>query len=178
MNTISIVFSRASTTFPIFSWLIMLTERTTFSHVAIRMVDLETNQDIVIQASHTLVNEMSWTEFLAQEKVIYQFDFLADDETKKLIKTFAINNLGKPYGVMSILGLSLVQLLSFIGIKITNPFKDSGKTYVCSELISAILQSVDGVILPQDVEDMTPKSLFPLVQSLPKTLTSTNTTLV
>ena len=170
MEPISIVFSRASTKFPIFSWLIMLCQRTPYSHVAIKMVDSETGLIVFYQASHTMVNCMGESVFNSQETIIYQFDFQVDSSLKSQSKNFAIQRLGLPYGMLSILGLLLVQLASFIGIKISNPLKDEGKTYVCSEFVADLLRSVEGINLGMIPDDITPKDLYPIVKSLPQTL--------
>lgn len=170
MEKTSIVFSKASTFFPIFSWLIMATEGTPYSHVAIKMIDDETNQVIYYQASHTLVNEMSEAQFLSQEKVVYSFDFQISPEVKKAAKTFAIDNLGKPYGVLSCVGLGLVQVCKWFGIKIHNPFRDAGATYICDQFIAALLVAVQNITLPMNINDMTPKDLYPVIANLPKVL--------
>jgi hypothetical protein len=168
MEQISIIFSRASSETAIFSKLIMATEGTQYSHVAIRMKDSETGQIVYYQASHTMVNEMSEYEFLSQETIIDRFDFQVDYQIKVAAKTFAINNLGVPYGVLSILGLALVQAAKWIGISIHNPFKQNGQTYVCSQFVATMLETVDGVNLPENIDDITPADLYPIVQNLPK----------
>lgn len=170
MEKLTIIFSRSSSKIPVFSWLIMATEGTNFSHVALRMIDSETNQPFYYQASHTMVNEMGEEQFLKQEIIVESYDFEITPEIKKSIKEFAIDNLGVPYGVISIIGLAIVQLAKWLGIKIKNPLSDEGKTYVCSELVATILSKKLNVVLPDNPDDITPKDLHAIVSKLPRVL--------
>src|SRR5271156_4539134 len=105
MKQITIGFSRACTSFPIFSWLIMAVQRTSYSHVYLKYQDEYLNQTMYYQASHTLVNCMSESVFLAQETPIYEFTFNVSDASFLKCMQFAANQSGKPYGVLEICGL-------------------------------------------------------------------------
>lgn len=171
MKQITIGFSRACTTFPIFSWLIMLAQRTPYSHVYLKYQDEYLGQLLYFQASHTLVNYMSQPVFLAQETIVKEFTFNISDATFLSTLQFAANQAGKPYGVLEICGLALVEFGSFIGIKIMNPFKDAGSTWICDQLVAAILSNCENVKLPMPLDQMAPKDVFNLVSSLPTDLT-------
>lgn len=170
METISIVFSKSSGTFPIFSWLIMAAEQTPYSHVSIKMMDDEISQPVIYQASHTMVNEMSETEFLSQETVVYSFDFQVSPAVKQNIKKFAINQLGVSYGILSIIGLAYVQIVAWFGKKIDNPFKENGQTYVCSQFIASVLEACTNVSISEPINDITPKDMYGIVKNFPATL--------
>jgi hypothetical protein len=172
MRQITIGFSRACTTFPIFSWLIMLVQKTPYSHVYLKYEDAYLGQPMYYQASHTLVNYMSESVFLAQETVVKEFTFNISDEAFKAGLLFAANQSGKPYGVMEICGLTLVEAAALFGIKIQNPFKDAGATWICDQLQAALLQQCDNVQLPVPLNDMTPKDMYSLVSSLPANLSN------
>lgn len=146
----------------------MATEHTNYSHVAIKMVDSETNQTVYYQSSHTVVNCMSEAMFLSQESIMDSFDFQVDDSIKIAAKTFGIESLGLPYGVLSCVGLAIVQIASYVGIKMDNPFRDEGQTYVCSEFIATLLSKVDSLNVGMPLDDVRPVDLYPLVQQLPK----------
>jgi hypothetical protein len=167
MKQITITFSKATAWDAVFSWLIMLAEGTPYSHVAIKMQDLETGVNIVYQASHTFVNAFSEAEFLAAEDVIYSFTFIVDDVIEKDGRKFAENALGVPYGVLGCFGLGIVQIAAWVGIKMNNPFKEVGQTYWCSAFIAAILENADVLITEENLNNMTPKDLYPLIASLP-----------
>src|ERR1017187_1265933 len=133
MKTIQVVFTKSTKKLPVFSWLIQWAEHTDYSHVAIRMIDSETQLPIYYQSSHTMVNCMGEEEFLAEEKILNSFEFQIDDSLQVALHAFAIKQLGKPYGVVSTVGLGWVQLNKLFGRKTTNPFKQVGATYVCSQ---------------------------------------------
>jgi lysylphosphatidylglycerol synthetase-like protein (DUF2156 family) len=170
MKQITIGFSRASTTFPIFSWLIMAVQKTNYSHVYLKYDDELSRQIMYYQASHTLVNSMSASVFLAQETVVKEFTFNVSDKSFTACLQFAANQSGKPYGVEEIFGLALCTLALSINIKIDNPLKDAGTTWICDQLIAALLNTCENVTLPMPLNDMLPKDVYALVSSLPPTL--------
>jgi hypothetical protein len=173
MKIIQIVFSKSTSKFAPFSWAIMLIEKTTYSHVSIKLIDSETNLPIYYQASHMAVNCMSENMWLTQEEIIESFQFEIDDKLQIDFKTFAIEKLGLPYGVVSIFGLGIVQFFKLFGKKINNPFKEAGATYVCSQLIAALLENAKVISLNSvDLNNMTPEDLHAIVENLPKILES------
>lgn len=168
MKNISIIFSKSSISFPIFSWLIMLTEGTPYSHVAMKIHDRQTDVTLYYQASHTMVNTMSEEQFLNQEKIIYSFDFEVDDSVAISIRKFAQINMGIPYGKLAILGLAYVQFMKLFKINTRNPFKTVGKEYVCSQFVGATVEKATNIDLPGDLNDLTPAMFYPIVKNLPK----------
>ncbi len=73
-------------------------------------------------------------------------------------KTFAINQLGKPYSILAILGFAAQIILGAIHIKISNPFKSNGSQYVCSQFAGAYIDACENIDL--DITDMTPLALY------------------
>src|SRR5579859_6646788 len=132
MKNITIVFSKSTQSFAPFSWAIMASEGTPYSHVAVKMLDEETGVMMYYQASHTMLNSMSEEIFLGQEQIIYSFDFQVDDSIAINIRRFAQQRMGLPYGTVSAIGLAYVQLAKYAGQNVHNPFKEVGATYVCS----------------------------------------------
>jgi hypothetical protein len=171
MEQISVIFSKSSSLYGVFSWLIMWAEGTPYSHVSIRMTDDETGQIVYYQASHTFVNVMEEVEWLTQETIVDRFDFQVNQAVKDSLKAFAIANLGKPYGLLSILGLSYVQIMSWFRVKVNNPFRDEGQTFVCSQFAAALLEQCSDVSIPENINNITPKDMHILISSLPKVLT-------
>jgi hypothetical protein len=170
MKTITIGFSRANTFFPIFSWIIMAVQKTNYSHVYLKYQDEYLGQTMYYQASHTLVNSMSATVFLAQELPVQEFNFQVSDATFLKTMQFAANQAGKPYGIMEICGLALVEAAALFGIKIQNPVKDEGTTFICDQLIAAMLNECENIQLPMPINNMDPKDVFALVSTLPTQL--------
>jgi hypothetical protein len=170
MKQITIGFSRACTTFPIFSWLIMAVQRTSYSHVYLKYNDEFLGQTMYYQASHTLVNSMSAAVFLAQETVVQEFTFNISDASFLSCMQFAANQAGKPYGVMEIFGLALCDAAMIFNVRMNNPFKDAGQTWICDQLIAALLETCENVKLPMPLDNMAPKDMYSLVSTLPNTL--------
>jgi len=164
MNHISIVFSK-HTTFNIFSSLIMFGLKAPFSHCSVKMIDGDTGQTVYYQASGLAINCVSEAEFLSKETIVYQKDVTVSDAVFKAGKTFAINQLGKPYYIMAILGFALQILLGMIHIKIKNPCKINGSEYVCSQYAAAYIDASDNIDL--DVREMQPMALFEAMPTLP-----------
>jgi hypothetical protein len=111
---------------------------------------------------------MSSSVFNGQETVIEEFQFNMDDAEYKRFKQFCYDNAGLPYGTLSVLGLAVVLLAAAVGIKMNNPFKDAGKTYVCSVLVAQFLNSIGKTSV--NVDNMTPKDMYPIVKGLSKDL--------
>ena len=164
MNKINIIFSKRSN-FNLFSSLIMFGLKAPFSHCAIKMIDGDTKQAIYYQASGLQVNCVSEAEFLANETIVYQKEILVSDDVFKAGKTFAINELGKPYYIGAIFGFALQIILGMAHIKIKNPFKVNGSQYVCSQFAAAFIDAADNMNL--DVSEMDPLELFQAMPSLP-----------
>lgn len=143
----------------------MLGLNTPYSHVAVKMVDGDTGQTVYYQASGLQVNCIGDTEFMAIEQIIYQKDVQVSDAIFVKGKTFAINQLSKPYNVMAIFGFGLQIALRVIGIKINNPFKADGSQWVCSQLGGAYIDECEGLNL--DITNMTPKALYDVMPSVP-----------
>ena len=118
MKQFTIGFSKACTKFPIFSWLILWALKTPYSHVYLKYQDDYLNRTVYYQASHTLVNYMGESTFLSQETVIQEFTFNVSDANFLAMKQFAVDNAGKPYGILEIVGLAYVLLCAKVGIKV------------------------------------------------------------
>lgn len=170
MKQITIGFSRACTTLPVFSWLIMAVQRTNFSHVYLKYQDEFLGQTMYYQASHTLVNSMSEAVFLAQETVVQEFTFSVSDVSYLACMKNAAAQAGKPYGTMEILGLAVVELAMAVNMRVHNPVKDAGETWICDQLIAYLLNTCENVKLPMPLNDMIPKDVYNLVSTLPTVL--------
>ena len=169
MKTLTIGFSKSSKKFGIFSWIIMWGQGTKFSHSYLKHQCDWSNRSVYFQASHTSVNFMSETRFLAEETVIQEFIFTVDDAKFIKMQDFCLDNSAKPYGILSIFGFAYKIIADRLGFKVRNPIRAAKKTPVCSQLIAELLADLD-VTIPLEIDDITPKDLFPIVQALPADL--------
>jgi hypothetical protein len=165
MEQITIGFSRPKKWKP-FAWLIMKSYNTPYDHVYVCVHSNSYDRDLIYQASSTMVNFMSTSVFEANNVIVAKFDVNISQASKKALMQFAIDNVGKSYGIKEVVGLAWVRLNELCGKTIKNPFKDSGTTYVCSELVSTILVDFNGIELNKDVEDMTPLDVYNVLMSL------------
>lgn len=162
---IVIGFSKPKTWKP-FAWLIMAGYGIPYSHVYIKYRSDKYDRDLVYQASGTMVNFMGTAVFADHAQVVKEFDLEISDESRTKMIQFAIDNAGKPYGIWDAIGLAWVRLNELFDKKISNPFADDGKTYVCCELVAAILKECIGINVEEDLNKVTPKELYDLLTKL------------
>lgn len=170
MKTLTIGFSKSSKKFGIFSWIIMWAEGTAYSHAYLKYpCAWKPETQIYFQASHTSVNFMSGKRFLAEETVIQEFCFTVDDAKFAKMQDFCLDKSAEPYGLMTIFGFAYKIIANRLGLKVRNPVRNAKQTPVCSQLIAELLADLD-VTIPLEIDDITPKDLFPIVQALPADL--------
>lgn len=146
------------------SWLIRKAYKTDYSHVYIKMWSEKYSRYIVYQASHTLVNFMSTAIFEQEAIVIKEFQLQITDDSKTKIMQFAIDNAGKPYGFLNLLGLGIKRGCELLGLTGRNFLSDQKHSYVCSELIAQILKEFHS--LGQEIKDsetITPKDIYEIL---------------
>jgi hypothetical protein len=147
-----------------FSWLIRLAYWSPISHVYIRF-DLD-GIPVVFQASGLKINLVSDALFNSEEIVCKEFTLPISSENKEALKTFSINQLGKPYNIMGIFGMGLVRIGQLLGIKIKSPFKYNGSSDFCSELVSYILKTYENINIGDNPADESPQSVLNLLSKL------------
>jgi hypothetical protein len=127
MRKIFIGFSKPKKMFfPIYSWAIRAIEGTKFSHVYVRH-ETKYGLDIVYQASGAQVNFMNGTLFFKKAEPVREFCFEVSDHAFDAYMTFALKNVGKPYGLLQVFGIALYALF---GLK-KNPFPSGSANYIC-----------------------------------------------
>lgn len=159
-----------------FAWLIMVAYGIPFSHTYVKIYSDKYKRFLIYQASSTMVNFMNMETFNEEAEIIQEFEFNMSDMTKTAVMGYAIDNCGKPYGVMEIFGICYVRICYWLGITVTNPLGDGSKTLVCSELVSDILREFFSATLTKDPDDMTPRDVFDLLQSIKQNNTTGETT--
>lgn len=157
VKTIFIGFSKPKNSFfPIFSWAIRLIEKTNFSHVYVRHAT-HYNIDIIYQASGHAVNFESGELFFKKAQTVKEFEFRVSDEAFDAYMSFALRNVGKPYGIKQIFGIFLLKIFKLK----SNPFKNGSADYVCSELVAEILYELGLYKYDRETFDrLTPSNLF------------------
>lgn len=140
-----------------FSWLIRLFEKTKYSHTYLKISNNYFSDFDIYQASKGMVNHTIEKNFSEENTVVAEFSIPVDLEKKKSILNYARHKLGKPYSMITVLGI----FFSKLGIK-SSKFYDGDKSYICSELVARALK--DSGLLPDevniDVDKATPKQLY------------------
>ena len=148
-----------------YSWLIQTLLGTKYSHVYIKIYSEKFERNLIYQASKTMVNFMG-TEIFLKDNVIYEeFEIEISDEKRTQLLQFAIDNAGKPYGFKAAIGMGLVKILSFVGIKIKNPFRDGTYSYVCSEIAAHILEQFNDADFGTEIDEITPPVVYNYLKS-------------
>jgi len=154
--------------FPIFSWAIRLVERTKYSHVYLNWHSKGADVDIYYQASGSSVHFSC--ESVAKEKLetIYLYQIEIDRKRyRKLIK-FCMSNAGKDYGKKQIIGIAYSKFMCYItGKKVKNPFSDGRKSFVCSELVGALIEDVIDKDTNLDLDIAGPRAIKELLDKAP-----------
>lgn len=138
---ITVGFSRHKGFAPL-SWLIMLCERTNFSHAYIRLHSESLDRDLIYQATGAGVNFVGSVMFDQTAQVVEEYKIEISEDARKKLLQWCVDNAGKPYGRMQILGLGLVRLAKLVGIRMKNPFPNGNGAYVCCELVAEALENL------------------------------------
>lgn len=165
--TIQVGFSRHKGFAPL-SWLIMLIERTNFSHAYIKIYSESLNRSLIYQANNSGVWFIGEPSFLNKniEVETYEFEISSTQKTKLL--QFCVDNSGKSYGRLQLIGMSIVKLIKFLFNKdIRNPFSNGSTLYVCSELVLKALEEITNLNV-QKQDNIGIFDLEKLVKSLNK----------
>jgi hypothetical protein len=153
-------FSRPKSKFALFGQLIMLYNRTPYSHCYIKYTTL-TGVPLVSQASKGMLNIMSVPAFNLHNDVIHEFELPVTPEQLRLIKKNSMEKAGLPYSVKQIFGIVMADIF---GLKV-NPFDTDRDTFVCSEYLGQILLLL-GYELPKDLSLLTPKDIYEALEKL------------
>jgi len=165
MQQIRIGFSRPTSWFAPFSWIIRLVQWTPYSHVYVSFYSSKYERRLVYQASSLFVNFFGPKTFVKKELVVREFSLSISDETYKKFMQFAIDEAGDPYDILSIIGIGVVLLMGLFGKKISNPFGKRAGTFFCSKLVGDILIEIIGAHIAGDINTMLPKDIYNYLDS-------------
>lgn len=157
-KTIVIGFSTPNK-WKLLSWLIKILLRTSYSHVYLKFHSESLDRDIVYQASGLAVNFIGNHRFLDHHKVIREFKLNISPECHLSTLQFAVDKAGSPYSLRQLLGILIYMLC---GIK---PKGEDQNTYVCSELIGQIMQEKFNICVNKDLDLITPKDVYHILES-------------
>lgn len=164
MKNLIIGFSKPAAKFAPFADGIRAVLGTDFSHTYIKFKSDSFTRVLIYQASGHNVNFIGETLFNKKNVVIAEFELEVSEETFKRTIQFAIDQAGVPYGISQIFGILYVKALGMFGKRVKNPFSNGNSNYVCSELVAQILKEIIGLEIQDDLDTITPKEVFELLQ--------------
>lgn len=156
---ILIGFSKAKSIFKVGSTAIQLAEKREYSHAYIRYYSEEKQCDMVAQASHGYVNEISFENFKKSNTVIKEYCMAVTPSQFKAVMFFIGSKLGTVYSKMQIVLIAIKKILLF---EIKQYNKD--KYFICSEF-AGIVCRILGVKMPDNLDYCTPSDLDTLLSS-------------
>lgn len=121
------------------AWLIMLCEGSKYSHASISLWADSLDRTLIYQATGSGVHFIGQAAFDLEHVVVDKYCFDISPEAKTKVLQWAIDNCGKPYGRIQLLGLGLKRLVRLLGFKMKNPFASGKDNYICCKLAAAAL---------------------------------------
>lgn len=162
MKKIVVGFSRSKSIWKIGSKIIQEVEKRDFSHVYIRYSCPTTGVEVVSQASHGYVNEVSFEIFKDQNIVVEEYELSCTRDQFKELLTFIQKNKGKDYSRMQ---LVLIGIKKILHVQL-NEFENRDAAYICSEFAARVLQMI-GEPMPKDLDFVTPSDFREIIINLP-----------
>lgn len=155
-------FSRAQDWYKVGSKAIEIAEKRPYSHAFVRYIDPFTQRDMVAQASHGMVNQLSFIRFIETNTVVKEYEFDITPEQFRTLLSSIEDNLGTPYGKLELLWIA-VKKLFHVQVNI----HDHDDSFICSEFVARILQILN-ILSPENVDFLTPSDLDALLQRVNK----------
>lgn len=156
-------FSRARSDFAILSKIITSVEKRPFSHAYIRFVDPATNQELVYQAAHGMVNLMHLDNFEKESVRIKEYKLICAPERFLEFYTKAQKRLGIKYSISQLMWLGLKKILN---IKkwpswIYDKIKNGESEVICSEEAQMSFAMIEGYDFSNEyeIDQITPSEL-------------------
>lgn len=136
------------------AWLIMLCEKSSFSHASMRWMSSSLDRNIIYEATGSGVHFISQPNFEVQHQIVKSYKFVISDPAKVKLLQWCIDNCEKPYGRIQFVGLGIKRLLGLFGIKIKNPFASGTNSYICCKLAAVALEEIGASSFDADEIDL------------------------
>lgn len=162
MKKIVVGFSRSISPWKIGSKIIQEVEKRDFSHVYIRYSCPTTGVEVVAQASHGYVNEVSFDIFQTQNIVVEEYEMFSTKDQFRDVLTFIQKNKGKDYSQMQII---LIGIKKILHIEL-DQYENRDMAYICSEFGARIMQIL-GKQMPEHLDFVTPSNFREVIRNIP-----------
>lgn len=153
---IYIGFSKPTTRFPIFGWIIQWVLRRPYDHVYIRFQEPMDNTFMIFQASKMMTNMYSIDNFLKENLPIKEYELECTNEVYKELWRFAMVKLGVRYSVLQTFGILLTKIFK----NLKQPFHTEDE--FCSKLVAQACVLL-GITIPENADDVDPSDMDQLL---------------
>lgn len=161
-------FSKPTTKFPIFGWIIQWVEARPYDHCYVRFQEPIDGEYMIYQASKEMVNLFNKDIFLASNESVKEYELDISDVQYALLWKHIKSNLGVPYSLLEDFGILLMKIFKLQN----NPFNAGGSADFCSKEM-AIVCNVLGFNVSQSVNNVDPSLMdkilstkgFPCIES-------------
>lgn len=161
MKSIIVGFSRPIK-WKLASWAIMAWCRAPFSHAYFKFWSQSYNRSLVYQASHGMVHFVAGSNFSNSNRIESEYELQVSEEQYSSIMIKCIDLAGIKYGFWTLVGMAFERIT---GLK--SPFRDQGKSFICSELVGELLRLCGEDLIDIDLELAGPRELEACVAKLP-----------
>lgn len=141
--------------FPVFSWAIKAIYQTEYSHSYLKFRSDRLDRDIIYEAVGVGVRFVGYKLWCEHAKSIKEFELEVTQEQYTELQQFCVDNAGKKYGKLQILGIYIAKLFRMK----KNIFKNGDSEEVCSEVIAKIMTQL-GYKFDKDFDLITPKDIY------------------
>jgi len=121
------------------SWCIRTVTKRKFSHVSMELHLPEFDRDMLFQATWPYVAVTNTKLFYAKETIVDTITIPISDDEMRTVMQIALDNTGKTYATMKLLGIAYRKLMGAFGYNVKNPAADGDKTEECAELGALVL---------------------------------------
>lgn len=141
-----------------FSYVIKKVENTKYSHVYLKFYSKSLDRYLVYHATGDGLYFLGFVKFSNENKIFKEYLISASEEEKTKILKWCVDNSGKEYGKLQIIGIGIVRLIKHLfGKVINNPFANGDKKQVCDETVARVLQILGYNFIEADIEREGPK---------------------
>jgi hypothetical protein len=137
-----------------------------FDHAYMRCPLDKINRDLIFQSIAVGVQIVSPQQFAKLSTPVEEYSLDCTIDQFVDLMRFCIDTSGQSYGFLSVIGMGISELLSKIGIKISNPFEKIDKNLFCSALIAKALLQIDPKDFNIDPDNVSPRMLRDLLVKL------------
>lgn len=148
------------------SWLIMFFEKTNYSHAYIKIPLENVKRNLIYQATGKGVYFIGSELFKKNNETVVEYEFLVSNESRRNLLQYAIDNSGKSYSLIQLLGLAFKRCCSkFFKKKVKNPIRDKSNRFICTEIAAAGLKEL-GFPVDDDLDSIGLKELGEILPNL------------